>query len=110
MKSCTKLFPFSTNSRSPKAEGLTSEQMGRAADGSGQPGHIPVPPDLQKSTPEAGNNPINLLADISGPVHPAHLWLVDLWSPVAELCSHVLGVGTVSCLCQGVPLPPRPKD
>lgn len=28
MKTQTKIFPFSTNSRTPKAEGLPSEQMG----------------------------------------------------------------------------------
>lgn len=31
-----------------------AEQMGRAADGSGQPSHVPVSPDLQNITPEAG--------------------------------------------------------
>lgn len=80
------------------------------ADGPGQPGHIPVPPDLQKTTPEAGNNLISLLAAIPGPVPPPDLWFVDPWGPTDKLYGHVPCVGTVSCWCQGESLLPHPED
>lgn len=57
LKSHPKTLPSSMNNQSPKAPGVSpAEQTGRVADGPGQPSHTPVPPDLQKTTPDAGNN------------------------------------------------------